>query len=454
MNKALGIFGGSTLIYAGLAVIMGVLPGIWLSHVPPGPGVTPLTPEEARGRDIYVAEGCFYCHTQQVRPLPGDRMFGRPSAPSDYAYQTPELLGSERNGPDLSNVGARQSSSVWQYIHLYEPRAVVPESIMPAFPWLFRVVDKAPAGEQPVPLPPSFAPAHGVVVPTEDGEALVAYLLSLKQPSLPQAQPGGAPSAVVPPAAGGAPGFDAAAGAEVFAANCAACHGAEGKGVPGAFPPLAGDPVVNAANPTEQISTVLHGLQGKEIGGQKYSAQMPAFASQLSDEQIADVIDHERTSWGNHGSLITSADVVTVRANQPARARPAAAAAAPAPATSAVPPAAKAGFNAAEGARLFAANCAACHGAMGTGVPGVFPPLAHDPVVTAPDPTAHIRTVLDGLKDKAISGVNYAAQMPSFAAQLSNEQIADIIDHERTSWGNNAPPVTPQDVAKQRAKKK
>ncbi len=88
-------------------------------------------------------------------PEPGDSIFGRPSAPGDFAYQTPELLGSERNGPDLTNVGARQSSSVWQYIHLYQPRAVVPQSIMPAFPWLFRAVDKAPAGEQPVPLPQS-----------------------------------------------------------------------------------------------------------------------------------------------------------------------------------------------------------------------------------------------------------------------------------------------------------
>jgi hypothetical protein len=188
MNKSLAIFGGSTLIFVALAILMGVLPGIWLSNISPLPGMKPLTPVEARGRDIYVAEGCSYCHTQQVRPLAGEEIFGRPSVPGDYAYQTPELLGSERNGPDLSNVGARQSSSVWQYIHLYQPRAVVPQSIMPAFPWLFQVVDKAPAGQSRVPLPPDFAPAHGEVVPTEDGKALVAYILSLKQ--VPIGQPG------------------------------------------------------------------------------------------------------------------------------------------------------------------------------------------------------------------------------------------------------------------------
>ncbi|MGH7210634.1 MAG: cbb3-type cytochrome c oxidase subunit II, partial [Acetobacteraceae bacterium] len=66
MSKLLAIAGGSTLIYAALATLMGVLPGIWLSRVPPGPGVKPLTPIEAQGRDVYVSEGCGYCHTQQV----------------------------------------------------------------------------------------------------------------------------------------------------------------------------------------------------------------------------------------------------------------------------------------------------------------------------------------------------------------------------------------------------
>ena len=314
MNRSLAISGGSTLIYVGLAILMGVLPGIWLSKVPTTPGLKPLTPLEARGRDVYVSEGCFYCHTQQVRPLSGDKPFGRPSAPGDYAYQTTELLGSERNGPDLSNIGTRQSSSIWQYIHLYEPRAVVPQSIMPAFPWLFRIVDRVPEGEQRVPLPPQFAPS-GAVIPSDDGKALVAYLLSLKQPVLTQAQPG----APVSGSSGGAAGFDAAKGASLFADNCASCHGAEGKGVPGTFPPLAGDQVVNAVNPTAHISTVLHGLSEKAINGQKYEAQMPPFADQLSDQEIADIIDHERSSWGNHGALITAADV-TASARQRAAA--------------------------------------------------------------------------------------------------------------------------------------
>ena len=185
MNKLVLIAGGSTLVYACLALLMGVWPGIELSQTPAGPGVVPLTALQAEGRDVYVANGCSYCHTQQVRPLPQDKIFGRPSAPGDFAYQTPELLGSERTGPDLSNVGVRQPSTVWQYIHLYNPRAVVPESIMPAFDWMFKVVDQAPPGTTPVPLPEAYAPAHGIVVPDRKAEALVTYLLSLKQPAFP-----------------------------------------------------------------------------------------------------------------------------------------------------------------------------------------------------------------------------------------------------------------------------
>lgn len=458
MSKLLAIAGGSTLIYAALAILMGVLPGIWLARVPPGPGVNPLTAIEARGRAVYVSEGCSYCHTQQVRPLPVDSVFGRPSAPGDFAYQTPQLLGSERTGPDLTNIGVRQPSSVWQYMHLYEPRSVVPQSIMPAFPWLFRVVDHAPAGETPVPVPKLFAPSEGVVVPTADGKALVAYLLSLKQPPLsgPQAiARATAPPVIAAPAATPAatPGFDTAVGAKLFADTCAACHGADGKGVPGAFPPLAGDPVVNDSDPTEHIATVLHGAHGRTIGGQTYAAEMPPFAGQFSDQQIVDIIGHERTSFGNHGRLITAADVAAVRAGKPVgQAATTPATATPAGATTA-PTGPGAGFDTAAGAKLFADTCAACHGAEGMGVAGTFPPLAGDPVVTAADPTQQIRTVLYGLKAKTINGTAYQVEMPAFADQLTDQQIMEIVNHERSSWGNHAPLASTSAVTVERAKK-
>ena len=181
MNNVWSLVAASAVVYGILATLMGVIPGIVLSSTPPTPGLQPFTPAQERGRDIYVGEGCGYCHTQQIRPLQQDLVFGRPSVAGDYAYATPELLGSERNGPDLTNIGARQPSTTWQYIHLWNPRAVVHDSIMPRYPWLFDVKTKAQAGDEIVPIPPGFAPANEVVVTTHLSRDLVAYLESLKQ---------------------------------------------------------------------------------------------------------------------------------------------------------------------------------------------------------------------------------------------------------------------------------
>jgi len=109
-----------------------------------------------------------------------------------------------------------------------------------------------------------------------------------------------------------------------------------------------------------------------------------------------------------------------------------------------------AGFDYAKtGPSLYVANCAACHGASGAGVPGAFPALAGDAVVKERDPKNHILTILRGLHGKAINGKAYASQMPSFR-QLSDEDIAAIVDHERTSWGNNAPIISPDEVRRVR----
>ena len=317
MRKLWAIAGGSTLVYIVLALMMGVFPGLELSKTAPGTGVKPLTPLEAEGRSVYAANGCGYCHTQQVRPLRQDKVFGRPSAPGDFTYQTPELLGSERTGPDLTDVGTRRGSDVWQYMHLYNPRSVVPESIMPSFSWMFRVVDRAPPGANPVPIPAGFAPAHGVVIPTHRTQALIAYLLSLKQPPLggpasadgkSSAAAAAAPTARSAPAAG-----SAAHGEAVFTANCAACHQASGEGLPGAFPPLKGNPAVNDADPTLHIHTVIFGAHGLTIGGVSYASQMPPFGPQLSDQDVADVIDYERSAWDNHGAPVSVTEVARIR---------------------------------------------------------------------------------------------------------------------------------------------
>jgi mono/diheme cytochrome c family protein len=105
---------------------------------------------------------------------------------------------------------------------------------------------------------------------------------------------------------------------------------------------------------------------------------------------------------------------------------------------------------AALGKQVYENKCAACHQLTGLGLPGVFPPLKDSAVVTAADPTEHIRTVLRGLSGKAIGGVTYGSAMPAFADQLTDEELAAVLTHERTSWGHQAKPVKPEDVVAQR----
>lgn len=308
------LFGTALAGFVALTVIIAIAPASWVQeHNAPLPGSRSPTAQERRGLAIYVAEGCLYCHTQQVRPLPVDKPFGRPSAPGDYARlrpqdlwrMTPALLGTERTGPDLSNVAARQPSDTWNYIHLYNPRAVVKASVMQAYPWFFVIRETPGTGEVVVPVPPEFAPRRGKVVATQAAMDLVAYLLSLKQTPLPGST---TPEGTV----GTTPGA-ATQGATVYAAHCASCHGPNGEGVPGVFPPMKGDPVVTAADPSRHIRIVLFGLGRVTINGVSYEAKMPAHKDELSDGEIAAVVNHERTSWGNHAPTVTAGDVANVR---------------------------------------------------------------------------------------------------------------------------------------------
>jgi len=143
-----------------LFLLVGIGGTIALPYITDNPGAaaTTLSPEELRGRSIYKREGCWYCHTQQVRKpeantgtvrLPGD--IGPETIPADYAGQRPTFWGTERQGPDLSHTGSRQSV-VWQREHLRDPQSTSPGSIMPSFGHL----------------------------PADEIEALVAYLVTLK----------------------------------------------------------------------------------------------------------------------------------------------------------------------------------------------------------------------------------------------------------------------------------
>jgi cytochrome c oxidase cbb3-type subunit 2 len=132
---------GLMTILAVVAISFGglveIVPQFFLKETTtPIEGLKPLPAVILEGRDIYIREGCHVCHTQMVRPLRAEiERYGHYSVAGESVYEHPFLWGSKRTGPDLARVGKRYSDD-WQRAHLHNPRSVVPESIMPAFPWL------------------------------------------------------------------------------------------------------------------------------------------------------------------------------------------------------------------------------------------------------------------------------------------------------------------------------
>lgn len=183
MRSEVRLLSGAMVMLALSTSALVVIPWLQVRDVSPTPGLRPYTSAELRGRDVYIANGCVYCHSQQprARSLAPDaaRGWGRPTVAGDYAYDTPHLLGTMRTGPDLMNIGARQPSPQWHLGHLYQPRAYVPGSIMPSYPYLFEAKPRAAPGEVTVAVPAGHAPTGMVVVARPEALDLVQYLLSL-----------------------------------------------------------------------------------------------------------------------------------------------------------------------------------------------------------------------------------------------------------------------------------
>lgn len=122
------------VIWGGLAQITPLF--FQKSTTEPVAGLKPYTALQLEGRDIYIREGCVGCHSQMIRPFRAEtERYGHYSVASEFVYDRPFLWGSKRTGPDLHRVGGRYSDD-WHRVHLINPRDVVPESIMPAYPWL------------------------------------------------------------------------------------------------------------------------------------------------------------------------------------------------------------------------------------------------------------------------------------------------------------------------------
>lgn len=201
----LRIVSGAMVILGGATALMVVVPYLLLKNIEPPAGLKPYTLVQLTGRQVYIANGCVYCHSQQPRDVKqapdAARGWGRASVAADYAYDTPHLLGTMRTGPDLMNIGARQPSKDWHLGHLYQPRAYSPGSIMPSYPYLFEVRQgQARPGETVVTLPPAFAVPGQVVVAKPEVLALVSYLIGLDRtyiplPALPSSTATSAPAA-------------------------------------------------------------------------------------------------------------------------------------------------------------------------------------------------------------------------------------------------------------------
>ncbi len=171
------------LLFGGLVEIVPLF--FQKSTTEPVPGLKPYTALQVAGRDIYVREGCFNCHSQMIRPFRAETLrYGPYSVAGEFVYDHPFQWGSKRTGPDLARVGGKYSDD-WHRIHLINPRDVVPESNMPAYPWL----EKSPVDGASLPAHMSGLRTLGapytdeeIAKATEDVkgktelDALIAYL--------------------------------------------------------------------------------------------------------------------------------------------------------------------------------------------------------------------------------------------------------------------------------------
>ena len=352
------------------------------------------TAAELRGRMIYGRDGCAYCHTQQIRSTPDDvRRFGLPSAAWETAHDYPQLWGTRRIGPDLARE-ALQHPADWQLVHLFNPQSVVPDSVMPPFPWLF---DGA------------------ATKPSQDAVDLVAYLRTLGQAAnlqapaaattpvvqidttpTPSAQdPMGfmpVPSAPALPARAANLVFDAhdpgqlQVGAAVFRHNCSGCHGAAGRGDTAAALAL----LPHALNLTafRFSAPVLERVLNDGVPG----SAMPLWR-ELSPTELQGVAAFV-TALGPTEAAPAAPDEVGLRA----------------------------------GAAVYATHCAACHGGTGQGngvMAGVLRPLPANFHVLQPSLAQALQAVQQGVPGTA---------MPAWP-NLTAAEVQAVVAYVRSLYG-------------------
>jgi cytochrome c oxidase cbb3-type subunit II len=189
IEKQVGLLGVLTAIVISVAGLVEIVPLYYTGQVTQASaGVKPYPALELEGRDIYIREGCYNCHSQMIRPMRAEtERYGHYSMAGESVYDHPFQFGSKRTGPDLARVGGRYSDE-WHRVHLNNPRDVVPESNMPGFPWLARnTVDETMTGRKMQALrlvgvpytDADVAGASAAVKGRTEQEALIAYLQGL-----------------------------------------------------------------------------------------------------------------------------------------------------------------------------------------------------------------------------------------------------------------------------------
>ena len=292
-----------------------------------------------QGAKDYLSLGCVTCHTQQVRSEESgfdvERGWGkRPSVPRDYILQNEVLLGHNRVGPDLANIGLREYSTEWLHQHLFMPQTLVDGSICQPSPFLYDVSDEPSEGyiesksdDKTIFIKPSFR-----------ANRLVAYLESLKQdyelPEIAFSETDDEDLKDIDVTIASADSNDTSkslptwlaaqidSGKEIYmkaapgGGLCFTCHQPNGQGISGQFPPLAGSDWV-LGEKERLIKISIHGLMGEiEVNGVKYNNVMapPGIPpGSLTDQQIADVLTYIRNEWGNSASAVSPEEVATVR---------------------------------------------------------------------------------------------------------------------------------------------
>lgn len=189
VEKNVGLMAILTIIVVSFGGLAEIVPLYFVKDTTePVAGLEPWNALQIEGRDVYIREGCHVCHTQMIRPFRAEtERYGHYSLAGEHVWEHPFLWGSKRTGPDLARVGGRYSDE-WHRVHLTDPRIVVPESNMPAFPWLNEnVLDGAETASKMRALrtlgvpynDEQIANAEAAVKGKTEMEALIAYLQGL-----------------------------------------------------------------------------------------------------------------------------------------------------------------------------------------------------------------------------------------------------------------------------------